>query len=436
MINSKAFIWLILLVFYSCVSEEANLALEGKSPINHAHVSKLTVKENKIIISGKNLEGVKQIRVSGQNGFNKGFSITENSGSEIIALAKEKVAFIMGKAFELVLSNAHGSIAFPVSFELQDGAITAEMLGDMGASAGDVLIYDGTQWRARAGTGYAGSASLNLPMANYEVNNAGGTGQDQPQLIVSEGYRSHNGVKFRLPAMTLVGAPNAGAFYNTSEFSEATGAHKFIYFYVLPSDPTKVVVSDTAPSEESVRTIAGREYVYLGAARYYSDGGANARYTAAKSSLNKVWFNERPRSMGYSNRHKGLEFLKQDRTCSDTSTVNLEDYLPATYADVRFAYKVHAKVRCDSGCFSRITNYVRDPGGNFLTRDQAWAYIDTPIGSNYYPVPYDEFQFVETSKGMYDLTSLEFSFTATTCVSDGWSGHKGVLINYTDKFIF
>ena len=74
---------------------------------------------------------------------------------------------MIGAAFDLIISDAYGSTTTPITFTLQDGEVTANILSSMGAGTGPILKYNGTTWVPSdlSGLTYAGTwdADTNNP---------------------------------------------------------------------------------------------------------------------------------------------------------------------------------------------------------------------------------------------------------------------------------
>lgn len=182
-----------VLVFSSCLMDKGTIAIKNggqkifgaKTKMDKAEVTSIAVENNQIVINGKNLKYATQVQVTG-NSISESFQIESISDSKIIANSLKNISFKIGAIFSLVISDSYGSATFSVTFELQDGAVTASKIHDMGASEGQVLKFSAGQWGPADLTGlsYAGNwdaSSLVAPSLTpaggdyYIVTNAGNT---------------------------------------------------------------------------------------------------------------------------------------------------------------------------------------------------------------------------------------------------------------------
>lgn len=140
-------------LFSACVVEKGDVKIDIKnrksshatSQINSANVSSISIVNNQVIVNGNNLNVVAGLKINGAS-FNELFTIESKSSSQIVANANRAFSFDISKIFELVLSDAYGSAAFPISFDLPNGSVTDLKLNSMSAATGQVLKFDGTKW--------------------------------------------------------------------------------------------------------------------------------------------------------------------------------------------------------------------------------------------------------------------------------------------------
>ena len=107
-------------------------------------ISKVTVSNDQLIITGKNLNDINLAKIEGST--NHTFQIESKTSDKLILNAKSALYLLVGQAFDLVISNAQATATFPVTFELQNGQVTAAKLHHMGASSGQFLRFNGTNW--------------------------------------------------------------------------------------------------------------------------------------------------------------------------------------------------------------------------------------------------------------------------------------------------
>lgn len=217
----KIFILLFFFLLVSC--DKRNIALTGLSESHQ--VSKVIIKNHHMTILGKNLDRVESIAIKDNSSFFEKFIIISRSSDKLVLGGLRNISFLVGKTFSLLISDANASSAYTISFDLNlnsvltahiaDGAITSAKLSDMGASDGDVLIYNaGTSlWEARpfSGLSYRGTwnASTNFPMLSdggsssfpspgdyYVVSVSGATSVDSESSWLSGDWIIFNGVNW------------------------------------------------------------------------------------------------------------------------------------------------------------------------------------------------------------------------------------------------
>ncbi|WPU64041.1 tail fiber domain-containing protein [Peredibacter starrii] len=107
-------------------------------------ISNVKIQNDQLIVSGSNLSKVTTAKIEG--GTNHVFTIESKSDNKIVLNAKSALTFLVGQSLNLIISSANASATFPISFELQNGQVTAAKLHHMGASAGQFLRFNGTSW--------------------------------------------------------------------------------------------------------------------------------------------------------------------------------------------------------------------------------------------------------------------------------------------------
>jgi hypothetical protein len=114
------------------------------SSVSKPIITNVSVANSQIIVTGENLHSVSEAKIEGDATHT--FSIESKSRNKLILNARSAFAFIVGGAFNLIVSNAQGAATFPITFEIQNGQVTALKLHHMGATAGQILRYNGTTW--------------------------------------------------------------------------------------------------------------------------------------------------------------------------------------------------------------------------------------------------------------------------------------------------
>lgn len=218
------FISLLLLVNLLAACEFTNLLVNIKESKASQKIDQVRVIENQLIVTGINLESTTAAEVRGLSQHE--FEIESKSSTKLILNPKNVITFIVGETFNLIISSAHGSSSFPISFQVQDGQITAAKIHSMGANAGDVLTYNGSTWGPAApasgtsqwtsgGTGieYANNVGIGMtPAADKLMVNGSGT-------FYGKFFADYSGTNDALHVHQL-GTGNIAAFSNGVGFVE------------------------------------------------------------------------------------------------------------------------------------------------------------------------------------------------------------------------
>lgn len=136
---------LILLSVTSCNNVGnifgSNIVVNINDKNHPPYIEQVKVQNDQLVVSGKNLDRV----VTAQIGTHD-FQIESKTSDKLILNAKSAISLLVGSAINLVVSNSEASATFPLTFELQNGQVTAAKLHHMGASTGDFLQFNGTSW--------------------------------------------------------------------------------------------------------------------------------------------------------------------------------------------------------------------------------------------------------------------------------------------------
>ncbi|WP_408097051.1 tail fiber domain-containing protein [Peredibacter sp. HCB2-198] len=135
---------ILLLVCTSC--NEAGNFMSGNIIVKvNEHkkpsIANVKVQNDQLIVTGTNLDLVTLAKVADHE-----FQIESKTSEKLILNAKSTLNFLVGSALNLVVSNANAAATFPLSFELQNGQVTASKLHHMGASTGEFLQFNGSTW--------------------------------------------------------------------------------------------------------------------------------------------------------------------------------------------------------------------------------------------------------------------------------------------------
>ena len=162
--------WLFMSLILAGCKFQREVDIKGMGQLWHkpkAQVSSVRIVNDQLVINGSGLNGVRKIQITGPVGFDESFQIESKNNSTLIANGLKNISFALGSVFSLIITDAHGASSFEVSFDLQDGSVTATKLSHMGASVGQVLKFNGSTWVPSdlGGLTFAGSwnASINSP---------------------------------------------------------------------------------------------------------------------------------------------------------------------------------------------------------------------------------------------------------------------------------
>ncbi len=165
--KTHAFCLFTLILISSCLPA-GMLTVSYKKDL--PSVNSVEVQSQGLIIQGKNLESITSVKLTGTTQHN--FIIQHSSPSRAVLKAKSSLSILTQEVLNLIISSAHGDVSFPISFELQNGQVTASKLHSMGATSGQVLQYNGLNWApadlslsGSGGSTYVGTynASTNSP---------------------------------------------------------------------------------------------------------------------------------------------------------------------------------------------------------------------------------------------------------------------------------
>lgn len=166
-----------LILIASCQPGKITVTYGKKNAFNSSVaplVKGASFQNNQLILNGKNLNGVETAKAVGSVGHD--FIITAQSPTQIVLDVESAFSFLVGESFDLILSSAHGSSTFPMSFELKNGQVTAAKLHHMGASSGQILKFNGTSWAPASMTSnqiYAGT--YNASTDSPDIRSSGAT---------------------------------------------------------------------------------------------------------------------------------------------------------------------------------------------------------------------------------------------------------------------
>lgn len=145
---TKVILLMILISVYGC--NEGSFLHSGRITIASSTstakpvITGIEVTNGQLIVKGENLQSVNNAKVEGDATHT--FMIESASKNRLVLNARSAFAFIVGGAFNLIVSNAQGAATFPITFDILNGQVTALKLHHMGATSGQILRFNGTSW--------------------------------------------------------------------------------------------------------------------------------------------------------------------------------------------------------------------------------------------------------------------------------------------------
>jgi len=122
-----------------------NLKNQPKKVAFNPSLASIDIANDIVTINGSGFTKVTEVKIQG-TGVDVGFNLDSLSDSKIIASAKSALSLLVGSTFNLIISSAEASSTFPITFTLSDGVVTNTKLHSMGATNGQVLQFNGTNW--------------------------------------------------------------------------------------------------------------------------------------------------------------------------------------------------------------------------------------------------------------------------------------------------
>ena len=110
--------------------------VEGAKPPSSFEfkVNSLDVTQQRMTITGEELDKATKIKITGPNNFSKTFALQFNSYGKLMAVAKDTISLPLETALNLIIGNAHGQSSFPITFTLQPGSVGPDDIEDGAAT--------------------------------------------------------------------------------------------------------------------------------------------------------------------------------------------------------------------------------------------------------------------------------------------------------------
>lgn len=139
----------IIVMTPGCILGEKKLVVNFKNPSTFENlktgIETVKVENNQLVITGNGLSNIKNVKLKGNSG-EELFNVESASATQIITNSVRNMSIGVGQVFDLILADAYGSATYQVAFSLDNRSITAPMLGSMGATSGQILKYNGSEW--------------------------------------------------------------------------------------------------------------------------------------------------------------------------------------------------------------------------------------------------------------------------------------------------
>ena len=206
----KTFLMMTIILFTGCIAKgKVDITLKSSSKekqigILNLNIASVKIENDQLIVDGTNLSGITKVKLV-KNGVEQTLAVESSSASQLVANGITAVTLNVGQVFDMILSTANAAATVPVIFSLNNRSVTAAHLANMGALAGQVLKFNGTNWAPASlidAQLYRGmwSPLTSLPDINssapgdYWIASAAGTNADDGQTyaigdwIISDGY--------------------------------------------------------------------------------------------------------------------------------------------------------------------------------------------------------------------------------------------------------
>ena len=105
----------------------------------------ITINDGTLTLQGNGLSKASFVKIV-KGGQTYNLKITSKSDNSISTAITENMSMAAGEIFSLVVGNARGDTTIPATFTISSNSISNTMLTSMGASAGQVLKWNGTIW--------------------------------------------------------------------------------------------------------------------------------------------------------------------------------------------------------------------------------------------------------------------------------------------------
>lgn len=131
----------------SCMFSHGTIEVVRKTNVEtlNINVANIEVINHQVIITGSGLNKVTAFKIKNA-GATYDLTIESITNTSIVANTLSNVSFSVGSVSDFIFSNAYASAIFQVNFINTNNSITASMLSSMGATTGQVMKYNGTQW--------------------------------------------------------------------------------------------------------------------------------------------------------------------------------------------------------------------------------------------------------------------------------------------------
>lgn len=162
-------------------------------------ITDVKLENDELKIFGENLSSITSAKLDSQT-----LSVISNSASSIILSAPSAVLLTLNSALNLFIETSYGATSVAVTFNLVDGSVTASKIGDgeiganhlsqMGASAGQVMMWSGSAWIPTDFSGLAYLGAWDATQGSTGPANGAGTTAGEYYVVSNPGTTDVDGI--------------------------------------------------------------------------------------------------------------------------------------------------------------------------------------------------------------------------------------------------
>jgi hypothetical protein len=149
---------LTILATVACT--DAKIKTVSQSP----SISSVSIANNVLTINGFNLAPIESLKISG-SGQTTDLNIDEKNANQIKARPAAALNLVLGLAYNLLINTAQAQTVVPVTIQIDNNSLSPNALSGEGASVGQVLQWNGTNWVPGTVSGSGGSVAQKYYLA-------------------------------------------------------------------------------------------------------------------------------------------------------------------------------------------------------------------------------------------------------------------------------